>query len=204
MSDEQKSNPCELNCQGLACPQPVIMTKKALDQKPAELTVVVDNPAAKENVAKFAASSGYGVNIESTDSGFRLKLLAKQTSGGVVSAEAAITDATAPVIMLGRNTLGTGSEELGAILMKSFFVSLLELPQRPRAIMLINSGVYLAAADSPVLAALQELSRQGVAVMVCGTCLDYFALKEKLAVGNVTNMYSILTELAGPGRIISL
>ena len=70
MSDEQKSNPCELNCQGLACPQPVIMTKKALDQKPAELTVVVDNPAAKENVAKFAASRGYGVNIESTDSGF--------------------------------------------------------------------------------------------------------------------------------------
>ena len=93
MSDEQKSNPCELNCQGLACPQPVIMTKKALDQKPAEITVIVDNPAAKENVAKFAASSGYGVNIESTDSGFRLKLLAKQTSGGVVSAEAAITDA---------------------------------------------------------------------------------------------------------------
>ena len=204
MSDEQNSTPCELNSQGLACPQPVIMTKKALDQKPAEITVIVDNPAAKGNVAKFAASSGYGVNIESTDSGFRLKLLAKPTSGGVVSAEVAITDATAPVIMLGRNTLGTGSEELGAILMKSFFVSLLELPQRPRAIMLINSGVYLAAAGSPVLAALQELSRQGVAVMVCGTCLDYFALKEKLAVGNVTNMYSILTELAGPGRIISL
>lgn len=126
-----KKHPCELNCQGLACPQPVIMTKKALDQKPAELTVVVDNPAAKENVAKFAASSGYGVNIESTDGGFRLKLLAKQTSGGVVSADAAFTDATAPVIMLGRNTLGTGSEELGAILMKSFFVSLLELPATP-------------------------------------------------------------------------
>ena len=204
MSDEQNSTPCELNCQGLACPQPVIMTKKALEQKPAEMTVLVDNLAAKENVAKFAASSGYGVSIENAGGIYRLNLLAKQTAVNVAAGKELAADSEAPAILLGRNTLGTGSEELGAILMKSFFVSLLELPQLPRAVMLINSGVYLAVTDSPVLQPLQELSRRGVAVMVCGTCLDYFSLKEKLAVGEVTNMYSILSELTRAGNTITL
>lgn len=204
MSNELKSKLVELNCQGLACPQPVIMTKKALEQKPAEMTVLVDNLAAKENVAKFAASSGYGVSIENADGIYRLNLLAKQTAVNVAAGKELAAEAEAPAILLGRNTLGTGSEELGAILMKSFFVSLLELPQLPRAVMLINSGVYLAVTDSPVLQPLQELSRRGVAVMVCGTCLDYFSLKEKLAVGEVTNMYSILSELTRAGNTITL
>ncbi len=204
MSNELKSKLVELNCQGLACPQPVIMTKKALEQKPAEITVLVDNLAAKENVAKFAASSGYGVSIENADGIYRLNLLAKQTAVNIATGKELAADAEAPAILLGRNTLGTGSEELGAILMKSFFVSLLELPQLPRAVMLINSGVYLAATDSPVLPPLQELSRRGVAIMVCGTCLDYFSLKEKLAVGEVTNMYSILSELTKAGNTITL
>lgn len=204
MSDELKLQSDELNCEGLDCPQPVILTKRALDRKPRKLTVIVDNLAAKENVAKFAASNGYGVNIESDGSLFRLKLLANDVAAEEVSGTEAKTAETAAVIMIGRNTLGTGSEELGTVLMKSFFVSLQELPQRPRTIMLINSGVYLAVEESPVLAALQELSRQGTEVLVCGTCLDYFWLKEKLAVGNVTNMYSILAELVGPGRVITL
>lgn len=204
MSNELKSKLVELNCQGLACPQPVIMTKKALEQKPAEMTVLVDNLAAKENVAKFAASSGYGVSIENAGGIYRLNLLAKQTAVNVAAGKELAAEAEAPAILLGRNTLGTGSEELGAILMKSFFVSLLELPQLPRAVMLINSGVYLAVTDSPVLQPLQELSRRGVAVMVCGTCLDYFSLKEKLAVGEVTNMYSILSELTRAGNTITL
>ena len=204
MSNELKSKLVELNCQGLACPQPVIMTKKALEQKPAEMTVLVDNLAAKENVAKFAASSGYGVSIENAGGIYRLNLLAKQTAVNVAAGKELAADSEAPAILLGRNTLGTGSEELGAILMKSFFVSLLELPQLPRAVMLINSGVYLAVTDSPVLQPLQDLSRRGVAVMVCGTCLDYFSLKEKLAVGEVTNMYSILSELTRAGNTITL
>ena len=204
MSNELQTSDNMLNCQGLACPQPVILTKKALDKKPAELTVIVDNLAAKENVAKFAANSGYGVHIEKHEGLFRLKLLAPNAISEADASVPMKTDFEAPVVLLSRNTLGYGSEELGAILMKAFFVSLLELPRPPRVVMLINSGVFLAVADSPVLSSLQQLSQQGVAVMVCGTCLDYYSLKGVLAVGSVTNMYSILSELAGPGRIISL
>ena len=204
MSVDANTKQNELDCRGLACPQPVILTKKALDHLTAELTVLVDNVAAKENVAKFASANGYGVSIEQGAGLYRLRLVAGASVAGITSQPEPGAATTAAAILLTRNTLGSGSEELGAILMKAFFASLLELPQQPRAIMLLNSGVYLAAENSPVLAALQDLSQRGVAVMVCGTCLDYFSLKDKLAVGNVTNMYSILTELAGAERAITL
>ena len=204
MSADTNTKQNELDCQGLACPQPVILTKKALELFPPELTVLVDNLVAKENVAKFAAANGYGVSIEQGAGLYRLRLVAGASVTGITSQPEMSAATTAAAILLTRNTLGSGSEELGAILMKAFFASLLELPQQPRAIMLLNSGVYLAAENSPVLAALQDLSQRGVAVMVCGTCLDYFSLKDKLAVGNVTNMYSILTELAGAERAITL
>lgn len=205
MSDEQKTATPVLDCQGLACPQPVIMTKKALEERPAQLTVLVDNAAAKENVAKFAASLGYGVNIEPAGGVFRLHLLALGTAPAArpTTAEPAAS-AGGPVFLISRSTLGQGDDQLGAILMKSFFVSLQELQPAPRAILLLNGGVQLAVAGSPVLAGLQELSRRGVNVLVCGTCLDYFQLKDKLAVGSVTNMYSILTELTAGGRAITL
>ncbi len=108
------------------------------------------------------------------------------------------------MFLISRSTLGQGDDQLGAILMKSFFVSLQELQPAPRAILLLNGGVQLAVDGSPVLAGLQELSRRGVNVLVCGTCLDFFQLKDKLAVGSVTNMYSILTELTAAGRAITL
>ncbi len=204
MSIETKTNRTELDCRGLACPQPVILTKKALELLPAELTVLVDNLAAKENVAKFAAANGYGVSIESIGGLFQVRLVGGAVAVSSVSKPMALPVSDAAMFLITRNTLGSGSDELGAILMKSFFVSLLELPHPPGAVMLLNSGVYLATESSPVLAALQELSQRGVSVMVCGTCLDYFSLKEKLAVGSVTNMYSILMELTGPGRTITL
>ena len=206
MSDERKDLTPVLDCQGLACPQPVILTKKALDQRPPQLTVIVDNAAAKENVAKFAAAAGYGVNIEPAGGVFRLHLLALGTTPATGLPDAGVSveaSESGPVFLISRSTLGQGDDQLGAILMKSFFVSLQELQPAPRAILLLNGGVQLAVDGSPVLAGLQELSRRGVNVLVCGTCLDFFQLKDKLAVGSVTNMYSILTELTA-GRAITL
>lgn len=196
-----------IDCRGLACPQPVILTKKAIDKRPAELTIIVDNAAAKENVAKFAASNGYGVSIEADGTSYRLRLLASSADAFIATSpgpQDRPIESVRPVILFTRNTLGEGSEELGAILMKSMFASLLESTPIPQTLMLINSGVYLAMEDSPVLFAMKELQNKGVSIRVCGTCLDYFQIKNKLAVGSVTNMYSILSELKGPGRAITL
>jgi len=207
MSNEKEQNNTTLDCRGLACPQPVILTKKALDQRPEALTVIVDNAAAKENVAKFASAGGYGVSIEAAGGVYQIKLLAgtnvSQSTGPSPVAEVTTAD-TRPVFLISKNTLGQGSEALGAILIKSFFVSLVETKPLPKTIMLINSGVYLAAQESPILPTMQELAGRGVNILVCGTCLNFYGIADRLKVGTVSNMYDILGAMQRADKVISL
>ena len=93
------------------------------------------------------------------------------------------------VIMIASNTIGKGSEELGETLMKSYIYSLTEVDIKPSAILFLNSGVYLTTKGSPVLEHLTRLSEDGVELLSCGACLNYFGLEDALEVGEVTNMY---------------
>lgn len=194
--------PTEVDARGLACPQPVIATKKALDAvQDGIVTTIVDNVAAKENVTKFAAANGCGVSIEEKGGHYHLRI----TKGKPVhdTGEKPADHTGEAVYLITRDTLGHGSDELGAILMKSFFYTLGEIEPLPRAILLINSGVKLAVEGSPVVEYLASFAECGVKVLSCGTCLDFFKLRERLAAGGVTNMYTILAELSA-GKAITL
>ncbi len=192
----------EIDARGLACPQPVLATKKALDAiSQGVVTTVVDNAAAKENVTKFATASGYGVCSEQAGGDYYIRITKDRPAVGF--SEPVSRPASDLVYLLTKDTLGHGSDELGAILMKAFFTSLLEATPQPRSLMLMNGGVKLAVAGSPVLGQLRELAGRGVQIAACGTCLDYFGLKEQLAVGEVTNMYAIVSALAA-GRAVTL
>ena len=103
-----------------------------------------------------------------------------------------------------KNTLGAGSDELGGILAKSFFHTLVEGDFTPAVLLFINSGVKLVLADSPVLADIKALAARGTKVLACGTCLDYFKLKDQVAVGSVTNMYTIASYLHQQERAVVL
>ncbi len=192
----------EVDARGLTCPQPVIATKKALDAiGEGVITAIVDNAAARENVAKFAAANGCGVSVEEQDGVYRIRITkGAPLAGGDDKPAGKTGDA---VYLITRDTLGHGSDELGAILMKSFLYTLGEVEPLPRAILLINSGVKLAVEGSPVVQYLASFAENGVKVLSCGTCLDYFRLKDSLATGGVTNMYTILSEL-NAGKAITL
>ncbi len=197
----------DIDARGLACPQPVIATKKALDAiVDGVVTTLVDNPAAKENVVKFAAANGCGVSVEEQNGHYRIRI----TKGAPVAVGHSGQSGGRPdrptgdtVYLITKDTLGHGSDELGAILMKSFFYTVRESQPLPRAVLLVNGGVRLAVAGSPVLDHLDALAAAGVTVLSCGTCLDYFGLKDRLAIGGVTNMYSILDQLAA-GKAVTL
>lgn len=204
MSDEKNANGQVIDCQGLACPMPVIQTKKALETTPESLTVLVDNAAAKENVAKFASASGYAVQIDEQTGLYRLSLSHQARAKSLKTDMSIPTAVDRAVLLIKQQTLGNGSEELGSILMKSFFVSLREAQNTPKTLILINGGVLLATDESPVLLSLQELQAKGVRILVCGTCLDYFDVKAKLAIGEVSNMYSLVELLTGADRVIVL
>ena len=199
----------EVDARGLLCPQPVILTKRALDAMSAGvLTVRVDNEIAKENVRKLATSQGCAVDVAAAAGGFILRLTKGEATdmptflGECVSCRPEVPAAEGLVYLLTKDTLGHGSEELGAVLMRSFLHTLLEGPV-PKALLFLNSGVKLTVETSALLEPVRALAEAGCQVLSCGTCLSYYHLEDKLAVGEATNMYTIL-ELARSARTLTL
>lgn len=193
---------------GLSCPQPVIHTKKALSNlaEGQALVSIVDNEVAKENVRRFAASAGCQVEIEEKDGLYFLTLLRSGVAPAlqVPTPEKQDLPLGQHVVFIRSNFLGLGSDELGALLMRSFFYAVNQTPESlPVAVVLMNSGVQLAIENSPVLADLQSLAAVGVEIVACGTCLDFYGVKDQLRVGRISNMYDIY-EILAARRVITL
>jgi selenium metabolism protein YedF len=192
----------EIDCRGKACPHPVLMTKQALEGLiEGEVVLIVDNVAACENVERFAKSQGCSVTIEKRGSDFHLRIQ-KEKSGEGHETVSEKKDRGNIVVYLNSRFLGTGDEALGSILMKSFLKTLLELEPKPNGLILINSGVWLSSEGSDVLDTLRTLSERGVEILSCGTCLDFYGLKEKLKVGKVSNMFTIAQTLLEAERVV--
>jgi selenium metabolism protein YedF len=195
-----------LDCRGMSCPQPVLETKKALEKAGAEeVLVLVDNPASKENVRRFAESQGYGVNITEEKGAFTLRLQKGEGAEKAPIPEEKMTMGNANlVVFIESDSIGRGSEELGRILMRSFLHTLAEAEYKPAKIIMVNSGVKLTCEGSEVIEDMRHLSRQGAEILSCGTCLDYFGFKTKLQVGRISNMYEILSSLAQAGKVLKM
>ena len=190
----------EIDARGLSCPQPVILTKKALEDH-GEIVVIVDNETAQENVKRMAQSQGCDVKIEKRDGDIFLTI---SRGCSCEIPEAAGTTQGPLVIVIGSDTMGRGDDELGSVLMKSFIHTLLETSPQPESIIFFNTGVKLTIQGSEVLEDLRALSERGVKILVCGTCLGFFEIKDRLAAGTVSNMYDITETMTGAGRLVQI
>lgn len=190
-----------LDMTGQPCPIPVIEAKKALKTLApgATVSVLVDNGLARQNLQKMAAGLGHGFRFEDQGGGNILAEIEVMQSCPVME-----TGRGRLVVAIGRDRLGGGSDELGKILLKSFIFSLTELEAPPEDILFYNSGVLLTTAGAATLDDLGTLAGKGSQIGSCGACLNYFALTDQLAVGQVTNMYAIVSTMAGAGRLINL
>jgi selenium metabolism protein YedF len=192
----------KIDARGMACPQPVIAVKKALEKMTdSVITIEVDNFAAKENVLKFAAAKQCTADFQEQGGIYSITI---HTGEGVEEAQTSEASTENTVFLITNKTLGQGSQELGTVLIKSFFYAMLEKEPLPRLLMFMNSGVYLTCQGSPVAEHLQALLERGVQILSCGTCLDYYELKDKLAVGGITNMYTIVEEMSAANKAITL
>jgi selenium metabolism protein YedF len=188
-----------IDARGLDCPQPVVLTKRAMDEAGGEdLLTLVNTDIALENVSKLAHSQGYQVEVEHQGNDYHIHM-SRQSHA---TESSAIGDGQVAVLVTS-NLFGQGEAELGQVLMKSFLVSLNELSQLNEMVFM-NSGVYLTTEGSPVLEILRALEAKGVQIYSCGTCLDYYQLKDKLKVGQVTNMYSAMEILTGASKCITI
>ncbi len=184
----------EIDCRGLPCPQPVINTKNALDEiaEGETLVVLVDNEAAVKNVTRFAEAQGHEVRVEEKEGHFALYVTKKGPGREVSLVSCAPAQESPAVIVFSSRGMGEGDETLSRLLLKALVKTLRETSQRPQAIICYNQGVFLTLEDSEVLEDLKALEAEGIKILVCGTCLDYYRVKDKLAVGQISNMYDIL------------
>ena len=187
-----------VNAMGDNCPIPVIKTKKAMQALtgPETIEVLVDNEIAVQNVTKMASQAGGQVSSEKVnDAEFKITI---QMEGAVKEEDAR----SSAVVVVSSDRMGIGNDELGKVLIKGFIFAVTQLDTLPKTMLFYNGGATLTAEGSESLEDLKSLEAQGVEILTCGTCLDYYGLKDKLAVGSVTNMYSIVETMAKAGKII--
>ncbi len=206
----------KVNAIGDACPIPVVKTKNAIKELNGAGTVetLVDNEIAVQNLTKMANQKGYGVKSEKlSEDQFRvtMEISADQTA----SAQAAPEEETVEeclvtpsdrkkktVVAVTASVMGTGNDELGAVLIKGFLYALTQMDELPSSILFYNGGAALTCEGSASIEDLKSLEAQGVEILTCGTCLNYYKLSEKLAVGGVTNMYEITERLTQADLVV--
>lgn len=190
-----------IDAKGLACPQPVLLTKKALEQEDT-VTVIVDNEPAIANITRLGNTMGCTLHTEKKENGtFQIHLF--REAGGSSDVPLDVSCTTGPlVIAISSDRMGRGNDDLGYVLIRSFIHTILSLEPLPQTVIFYNTGVKLAVRDSEVLNDLKELEKKGIAILVCGTCLNYFSISKDLSVGVISNMYDIASTMAGAGRLV--
>lgn len=205
-----------VDAMGDACPIPVIKTKKALAELngSGELEVFVDNEIAVQNVSKMAANAGGDVASEQISEGkyrVAIRLAGDGTAGErdtEEKAEEKQAEKTAEkekkhtIVVVSSDRMGSGNDELGKVLIKGFIFAVTQLDELPEQMLFYNGGAVLTCEGADTLEDLKNLEAQGVEILTCGTCLDYYGLKEKLQVGSVTNMYAIVEAMNRADKII--
>ena len=203
----------KVDAMGDQCPIPVIKTKKALGEiKETTLVEVhVDNEIAVQNLSKMAKQKNLEYKCEKLEEQHYIIKINAEAEGVSIQQKAPAENdkeicypdrKSNTVVVLSSNQMGNGSEELGQILMKGFIFALTELDELPSTVLLYNSGVKLSTEGSNSIEDLKTLQAQGVEILSCGTCLNYYDLTEKLQVGDVTNMYFILEKMSQADKII--
>ncbi len=192
----------KLDLKGKPCPTPVVETKKALDSIDEGIVIVeVDNVVSKNNVERFAKKAGCFVEVEEKDGVFTLTITKGFTCEIPVQRENNLENY---ILYINKNTMGMGNDELGTILIRAFFKTLIENDKKPKKIIFVNSGVKLVVEGSEILEELEKLSKEfNIEILACGTCLDYFNLKEKIKVGSISNMFDIQNELIEAIKIVT-
>ena len=197
-----------VNAIGDACPLPVVKTINAIKELKGADTVetLVDNETAVENLKRLAQSRHYGFSVERQEGERWYRVLLQIGEGAELPEEAAacceLPSKKRKVVVISADHMGEGDDKLGRTLLKGFLFALGQLDELPKTILFYNGGARISCEGSESLEDLKALSEKGVEILTCGTCLNFYGLSEKLAVGGVTNMYSIVETMANADLIL--
>ena len=197
-----------LDCTGLPCPQPVLRTKETLEQGATLIDVLVDNEASRNNVVRYAQNQGHQVEATALLQGhfsITIAVAASQTVNQPDQHEirCEIPEKLRLVYVISSDSMGRGDDELGWALLQTYIQTIKDIQPLPEKIIFYNSGVKQVTTESGALEALKHLQDQGVEILACGTCLDFFKLKSAIKVGQISNMYDIMNSMTSADKIVS-
>lgn len=196
----------EIDARGLSCPAPVLQTKNTIEKNCLNsIRVLVDNEAAMQNVNRFLTSQDFEVSIQKKDAGFYVTGSREDVPGPKSEVAEKIDDEKQKImVMVAGDCVGRGDDELGLKLMISFLKTLKEMGPELWRLVFVNNGVKLTVSDSEVLPVLKEYEKEGLCILVCGTCLTYFNLLDRKQVGETTNMLDIVTAMQLADKVINI
>lgn len=194
-----------VDARGKTCPQPVIMTKKEIDLGENSITTIVDNETAKQNIIKLGTKLNYNCTEIAKEDGIYITINKGEASekGDLVPSIVEKSELNKGFVF-GTDVLGSGSDKLGKALMKGFIYTITETKPYPNFMVFLNSGVKLTTEGSESIEDLKKLEGAGVKIVSCGTCLDFFEIKAKLLVGQVSNMYDIVEIITNSDNAIMI
>ena len=196
----------EINARGLACPEPVIRTKNKLEnENPVTIRVVVDNPASQENVRRFLEASGFQTAVvQKGEDYFIMGDREEAPEFTPASDDGDDRNLQKIAVVCATDRMGFGDDELGKKLMIAFIKTLEEMGDELWRLIFVNNGVKLSVSGSPVLDSLEKYEKEGLQILVCGTCLTHFDLLEQKQVGETTNMLDIVTAMQLADKVIKI
>ena len=194
-----------IDAKGKNCPMPVIMAKKEIDTGVKFFEIEVDNKIAVENLKKLANSQGFTTTIEESNGNFRVNF-----SNGCEECEEVLAKVQGkkPLgnwsIFVNKEIIGAGNDELGQSLMKMFLYTISEGEDLPKSILFMNGGVKVPSLNEQGIEHLKVLQDKGVELLVCGACLNFYGLEDKLEVGKISNMYEITNAMKEASKVITI
>src|SRR5690625_3547887 len=181
----------EIDARGIECPMPVIMAKRAIKEGEDLFDILVNEDIAVENLKKLAKETGFDITVEDQNEGVFKLNFKKNEEKSQDEKKDEYSLSSSYVVVFDSDRIGDGDEEFSKSLLESFLVSLTEEDVLPEYVICYNKGVYLSTERENTIEDFKKLEENGVEIMSCGLCLDHYKLKEKLAVGRVSNMYEI-------------
>lgn len=186
---------------GKTCPMPVILTKNALKEiSEGTIEIAIDNKISKENIEKFAREMGYHYLTEEKNKVFFIQITKENVEKN--KEISIIKEDNNIVVAIGSDKMGEGDEALGETLMKGFIYTLTEMEEIPKTILFYNRGVYLTSLIQSTVKDLEILKERGVEILSCGACINFYNLEGKLAVGEATNMLTIIEKQFKASKVI--
>jgi selenium metabolism protein YedF len=187
----------KIDCRNMACPQPVLETKKALEEmEEGILEVLVNSVSSVQNVKRYAMNNGFEPKVEDLGNGETLITIVKGYECAIVADDEDEEKFLNKSLFIKTDKVGNG--ELGSVLMKGFLKTTLEFKKLPKNIIFVNEGVFLTTKEenAEVIEILKEFEKRGVKIYSCGLCMNHYNIPAgELKVGEIGNAYDTMDML---------